>query len=155
MADLGITVKKHTNFNEWYTQLLTKAKFISYYDVSGCYVLLPNAYNMWERIQKFIDRELKKMDIKNAYFPLFITKHNLEKEKEHIDGFTPEVAWINQTGTNTLDEPLAVRPTSECAIYSILPNLITSYKDLPLKLNQWCNVVRWEFKDPTPFIRSR
>jgi len=224
----SITVKKEENFGDWYQQVITKAKLIEYYDVSGCYVLLPNSYAIWENIQIYLDTELKRRGVKNVYFPLFITKRNLEKEKSHIEGFTPEVAWVTHTGSlevekNTnvnhddnnnnetndnvdgqvdgkvdskvdgkvdskvdgkvdskvdgkvndkvdskaddkpcickskgrLETPIAIRPTSECAIYSIFPNLIQSINDLPLKYNQWCNVVRWEFKDPTPFIRSR
>ncbi len=153
--EMGMTVNKDTDFNEWYQQLLIKAQLINYYDVSGCYVLLPNSYGIWEQIQKHLDIEFKKMGVKNVYFPLFITKKNLEMEKSHIEGFTPEVAWVTKSGSSDMIEPLAVRPTSECAIYPILPNLIRSHHDLPLKFNQWCNVVRWEFKDPVPFIRSR
>jgi len=153
--EMGITVQKGTDFHDWYKQLLIKAKLINYYDISGCYVLLPNSYGIWEQIQKYLDHEFKKLGVENVYFPLFITKKNLEMEKHHIEGFTPEVAWVTKSGNSDMNEPIAVRPTSECAIYPILPNLIKSHNDLPLKFNQWCNVVRWEFKDPVPFIRSR
>lgn len=156
--DLGLTVGKNENFGEWYTQLITKGRLIEYYDVSGCYVLLPNSYFVWEQIQGHLDKEFKKRGVKNAYFPLLITRRNLEKEETHIEGFSPEVAWITKTGNSEIDDEknhLAIRPTSECAIYPVIPNLIRSHTDLPLKLNQWCNVVRWEFKDATPFIRSR
>jgi len=155
LYEQSITVKKSEDFADWYKQILTKGKFIEYYDISGCYVLLPNSYSIWENIQQFLDKEFKKMGIKNAYFPLFISEKNLTKEKNHIEGFTPEVAWVTHAGNNKLDERIAVRPTSECAIYPIFSKLIRSYNDLPLKMNQWCSVVRWEFTDCTPFLRSR
>lgn len=151
----SITVSKTDNFSDWYKQIITKGEFIEYSDISGCYIFLPNAYSIWEKIQSFIDSELKKNNVQNVYFPLFISKKNLEKEKNHIEGFTPEVAWVTKSGSSELSEPIAVRPTSECAIYSILPNIIKSHNDLPLKYNQWCSVVRWEFKDCIPFLRSR
>ncbi len=153
--ELAISVTKNGNFSDWYIQMITKGKFIEYTDISGCYVLLPNAYGIWENIQAFINVHLKQMGVKNAYFPLFISESNLTKEKNHIAGFVPEVAWVTKSGETELEEKIAVRPTSECAIYPILSNMIKSHNDLPLKLNQWCNVVRWEFKDCTPFLRSR
>lgn len=152
---MGITVKKSDDFSAWYIQVVTTARMIEYYDVSGCYILLPNSYFIWETIQKFLDREFKTRGVENTYFPIFITKSNMEREETHIADFHPEVAWVTKSGDKKLEEPLAIRPTSECSMYSIFPRLIRNYKDLPLKLNQWCNVVRWEFKDPTPFIRSR
>jgi prolyl-tRNA synthetase len=151
----GLTVGKNDNFSEWYRQLVTKAKFIEYYDISGCYVMLPNSYGVWEIVVTHLDREFKKRGVKNAYFPLLISEKNLSREETHIADFTPEVAWVTRSGQSVLDEPIAIRPTSECAIYSVLPNMIRTHRDLPMKLNQWCNVVRWEFKAPTPFIRSR
>lgn len=169
--ELGITVSRTENFGEWYQQIVTKCQLIEYYDISGCYVLLPNSYFVWEQIQWYLDSELKSRGVQNVYFPLLITKKNLESEQKHIEGFSAEVAWVTKTGNtdltqykngpdgekNVRDESnyIAVRPTSECAIYPILHRRIQSYSDLPLKYNQWCNVVRWEFKDPTPFVRSR
>ena len=153
--EMGITSTKNDNFSDWYIQMITKGQFIEYYDISGCYVFLPNSYGIWENIQKFLDSEFKNLGVKNAYFPLFISEKNLNKEKTHIDGFAPEVAWVTKGGNNDLAEKIAVRPTSECAMYPIFSNLIKSHNDLPLKMNQWCNVVRWEFKDCTPFIRNR
>lgn len=143
--ELSITVKKQDDFHQWYTQLITKGKFIEYYDVSGCYVLLPNSFGIWENIQNYMNKELKKMGIKNVYFPLFITEKNLIKEQEHIEGFAPEVAWVTHAGNNKLEEKLAIRPTSECGMYPIFANMIKNTPSLP-KVNQWCNVVRWEFK---------
>jgi len=153
--ELAISIGKNDNFSDWYIQMITKGKFIEYTDISGCYVLLPNSYGIWENIQSYINTHLNIMNVKNAYFPLFISEKNLTKEKNHIEGFTPEVAWVTQTGNKQLEEKIAVRPTSECAMYPIFSNMIKSHNDLPLKLNQWCNVVRWEFKDCTPFLRSR
>jgi len=164
--ELGLTITKANDFSEWYTQLITKGKFIEYYDVSGCYVLLPNSFAIWENIQKSLDQELKKRDVQNVQFPLFISEANLSKEETHLEGFSAEVAWLekrtdeeNEKDTDTdktvKKNRIAVRPTSECAMYPIFKNLIRGHSDLPLKYNQWCNVVRWEMKRCTPFIRSR
>ena len=152
---LGLTVKKEEDFPEWYHQVLTKAELISYHDISGCYVLRPNAFEIWEFIQQYLDKEFKKNGVRNAYFPLFISKKSLEKEKEHLDDFSPEVAWITKAGDKTLENEIAIRPTSETIMYEYFKDWLKSHRDLPMKYNQWCNVVRWEFKDPTPFIRSR
>ncbi len=154
---MDITVTKKDDFYKWYNQLVVNCNFIKYTDIPGCYVLLPNSFAIWENIKNYLDINFKKRGVQNTYFPLLISRQNLEKESEHIDGFKPEVAWITKTGDKELDENnyLALRPTSETAIYSLLPDMIESHNDLPLKLNQWCNVVRWEFKDATPFIRSR
>ncbi|KAG6498372.1 hypothetical protein ZIOFF_046284 [Zingiber officinale] len=103
----------------------------------------------------FFGVEIEKMNIKNAYFPLFVTENVLQKEKDHIEGFAPEVAWVTKSGHSELEVPIAIRPTSETAMYPYFSKWISGHRDLPLKLNQWCNVVRWEFSHPTPFIRSR
>jgi prolyl-tRNA synthetase len=110
---------------------------------------------MWECIKDFFDAEIKKTGVENCYFPLFVSAARLEAEKDHIEDFAPEVAWVTRSGQSDLDIPIAVRPTSETVMYPQFANWIRSHRDLPLKLNQWCNVVRWEFKHPTPFIRSR
>ena len=151
----GITIKKEADFSEWYTQVLQKAELIEYSDVSGCYILRPRAYAIWEKIQAYFDKKIKNSGVKNCYFPLFIPESLLAKEAKHFKGSTPEVAWVNEAGDSKLNERLAIRPTSEAIMYSAFPRWIRSYKDLPLRLNQWCNVVRWEFKHSTPFIRSR
>ena len=151
---LGITADKE-ELSEWYTQLLQKAELIEYTNVSGCYILRPRAYSIWEKVQKYFDDKIKKDGVKNAYFPLLIPKSNLMKEKEHVQGFTPEVAWVTKAGDTELAEELAIRPTSETIIYPAYSKWIRSWRDLPLRINQWCNVVRWEFKNPVPFIRSR
>ncbi len=153
--EVGITAKKEGDFSEWYTQVLQKADMIEYTDVSGCYILKPRAYAIWEKVQSFFNAELKKRNVKNAYFPLLIPEHLLTKEQEHVEGFSPEVAWVTQSGETKLAERLAVRPTSETIMYPAYSKWIRSHNDLPLKLNQWCNIVRWEFKTPVPLLRSR
>lgn len=152
---LAITVKKEENMSEWYTQVIQKADLIEYTDVSGCMVFKPNSYQIWEEIQKFLNHKIKKSGVKNAYFPLFIPEKLLTREADHVEGFTPEVAWVTHTGDSKLNERLAVRPTSETIMYDSYKKWIKSYRDLPLRLNQWCNVVRWEFKHATPFLRNR
>jgi len=152
--ELGITAEKD-EFSEWYTQLLQKAELIEYTNVSGCYILRPRAYFIWEKVQEYFNDKIRKDGVKNASFPLFISKSNLMKEQEHVKGFTPEVAWVTKSGETELQEPLAVRPTSETIFYPAYSKWIRSWRDLPLRLNQWANVVRWEFKNPVPFIRSR
>lgn len=152
---LAITVKKEENMSEWYTQVITKADLMDYTRVSGCIVFKPNSYQIWEKIQQFFDAKIKKSGVKNAYFPLLIPESLLTKEEEHVEGFTPEVAWVTHSGETQLNERLAVRPTSETLMYDSYSKWIQSYRDLPLRLNQWCSVVRWEFKHPTPFMRNR
>ena len=151
----GITVKKAENFDEWYTQIILKSEVADYSPVSGCMVFRPAGYAIWENIQKATDAEFKRVGIKDSYFPIFIPERLLKKEAEHVEGFAPEVAWVTQAGDSELDERLAVRPTSETLMYEVVSRWIRSWRDLPLRLNQWNNVVRWEFRHPTPFLRSR
>eukprot|EP00197_Chlamydomonas_leiostraca_P011469 CAMPEP_0202869006 /NCGR_PEP_ID=MMETSP1391-20130828/11562_1 /ASSEMBLY_ACC=CAM_ASM_000867 /TAXON_ID=1034604 /ORGANISM="Chlamydomonas leiostraca, Strain SAG 11-49" /LENGTH=536 /DNA_ID=CAMNT_0049549243 /DNA_START=245 /DNA_END=1855 /DNA_ORIENTATION=+ len=154
-SKLGIQTSKKDNFGDWYSELVVASELISYYDVSGCYILRPNAYAMWEVIQRFFDDKIKAMGVQNAYFPLFITEDVLNTEKDHVEGFAPEVAWVTKCGNTEMEKPIAIRPTSETVMYPYFAQWIRSHRDLPLRLNQWTNVVRWEFKYPTPFIRSR
>lgn len=151
----GITVKKNADFSEWYVQAVTKSEFLDYTDVSGAIALRPLGYFVWQTLVDSIDLEFAKSGIENVYFPLFIPERFLNKEKEHVEGFNPEVAWVTQTGENKLKERFAIRPTSETIMYPSYSKWIRSWRDLPLRYNQWNNVVRWEFKDPTPLIRSR
>jgi len=152
--DVGITAEKD-DFSEWFTQLMIKADLADYTDVSGCIVFRPNSYAIWEKIQAECDKRFKKLGVKNAYFPLFISEKLLSKEAEHVKGFAPEVAWVTQAGETKLVERLAVRPTSEAIMYPSYSKWIRSWRDLPLRLNQWNNVVRWEFTHPVPFLRTR
>jgi len=150
----GITAEKD-EFSEWFTQIMLKADLADYTDVSGCIVFRPTAYAIWEKIKEETDKRFKKLGIKNAYFPLFIPERTLAKEQEHVKGFAPEVAWVTEAGNSKLSERLAIRPTSEAIMYSSYSKWIRSWRDLPLKLNLWNNVVRWEFKHPIPFLRTR
>uniref|UniRef100_A0A8C1FWF5 Bifunctional glutamate/proline--tRNA ligase n=1 Tax=Cyprinus carpio TaxID=7962 RepID=A0A8C1FWF5_CYPCA len=152
---LGLEAKKEENLADWYSQVITKAEMIEYYDVSGCYVLRPWSYAIWDAIKEFFDREIKKLGVENCYFPMFVSQAALEKEKTHIADFAPEVAWVTRSGKTELAEPIAVRPTSETVMYPAYAKWVQSHRDLPIKLNQWCNVVRWEFKHPQPFLRTR
>ncbi|HYD03474.1 MAG TPA: proline--tRNA ligase [Alphaproteobacteria bacterium] len=154
-SDLGITVKKGDDFSEWYQQIILKAELVDYGPVSGCMIIRPYAYSIWESVQEYFDSSIKKLGVKNAYFPLLIPENLLTKEKNHVEGFAPEVAWVTTGGNSPLPERLAIRPTSETIMYDSYSKWIRSWRDLPLRLNQWCNVVRWEFKHPVPFLRTR
>jgi prolyl-tRNA synthetase len=154
-ALIGIDVSKEVDLGEWYQQVITKGNMISYYDVAGCYILEPSSYAIWEAIKSWFDTQIKTLKVRNCYFPIFISADNLQREKDHIEGFAAEVAWVTKGGKSDLEKPVAIRPTSESCMYPYFADKIRSHRDLPLKLNQWNNVVRWEFKHPMPFIRSR
>ncbi|XP_047522099.1 bifunctional glutamate/proline--tRNA ligase isoform X5 [Pieris napi] len=152
---LGLEASKDTDLSDWYQQVITKAEMIDYYDISGCYILRPWAYSIWEIIRAFFSDSIKRMGVKDVYFPMFVSKAALEREKTHIADFAPEVAWVTHSGSSELAEHIAIRPTSETVMYPAYAKWIQSHRDLPLKLNQWNNVVRWEFKQPQPFLRTR
>lgn len=152
---LGLEATKEDNLPDWYSQVLTKGEMIEYYDVSGCYILRHWSFAIWKAIKAWFDAEITKMGVKECYFPIFVSRAALEKEKEHIADFAPEVAWVTKSGDSELAEPIAVRPTSETGMYPAYAKWIQSYRDLPIRLNQWNNVVRWEFKHPQPFLRTR
>lgn len=152
---LGLEATKEDNLPEWYSQVITKAELIEYYDVSGCYILREWSFAIWKTIQLWFTAEIEKLGVKEVYFPMFVAKSALEKEKEHIADFSPEVAWVTKSGESDLAEPVAIRPTSETVMYPSFAKWIQSYRDLPIKINQWSNVVRWEFKHPQPFLRTR
>ncbi|KAG6864262.1 hypothetical protein C0991_011003 [Blastosporella zonata] len=152
---IAIGVKKEVDFAAWYTNVLLKADMLDYYSVSGCYILKPWSYSIWEEIQSWFNMEIKELGVQNSYFPMFVSQKVLEREKDHIEGFSPEVAWVTRAGQSDLEEPIAIRPTSETAMYPYYAKWIKSHRDLPLKLNQWNSVVRWEFKNPQPFLRTR
>mgnify|MGYP003982732131 CR=1 FL=1 len=151
----GLTTKKEDNFTDWFTQLMIKAELADYTQVSGAIVYRPASFELWEKIKDECDKEFKKIGIKNSYFPLLIPEKLLTKEEDHIEGFAPEVAWVTHGGNTKLKEKLAIRPTSEAIMYDSYSKWIRSYRDLPLLLNQWNNVVRWEFNNPVPFFRGR
>ena len=155
ISSLGIQNKKEENFSDWYSECITKSEMIDYYDISGCYILRPWSYEIWEKIQSYLDALIKKIGVRNYNFPLFVSQKALFKEKEHVEGFSPEVAWVTKSGKGDIDPPIAIRPTSETIMYPAFAKWIRSHRDLPLLANQWTNIVRWEFKNPTPFIRTR
>lgn len=152
---IGITVDKAKDFSSWYSQVVVKGEMLDYYDVSGCYILRPNSYFVWEEIQDWFNAHIKQLGVKNSYFPMFVSSKVLEKEKDHVEGFAPEVAWVTRAGSSELEEHIAIRPTSETVMYPYYAKWVRSHRDLPLKLNQWNSVVRWEFKHPQPFLRTR
>ncbi|KAL0090850.1 hypothetical protein F4703DRAFT_1390495 [Phycomyces blakesleeanus] len=152
---MGIEAKKEVDFPKWYQQVLTKSEMLEYYDVSGCYILRPLAYNVWKEITNFFDAAITEMGVEDTYFPMFVSNRVLQREKDHIEGFAPEVAWVTKAGSADLEEPIAIRPTSETVMYPYFSKWIRSYRDLPFRINQWCSVVRWEFKNPQPFLRTR
>jgi len=151
----GLSAKKEENFSEWYQQLIIKSELADYTDVSGCIVFRPTAFGIWEKIRDEADKRFKKIGIQNVYFPLLIPEPFLSKEQKHLKGFSPEVAWVTEAGKTKLNERLAIRPTSEAIMYPSYSKWIRSWRDLPLKYNQWNNVIRWEFKNPIPFLRTR
>jgi len=146
-------IKKSENFSEWYTDVILKAKLADYAPVRGCMVFRPYGFAIWESIQKHLNSMIEKAGVKNAYFPLFIPYSFLKKEKKHIKGFSPELAVVTHGGGKELKEPLVVRPTSETIMYAMFAKWIKSWRDLPLLINQWCNVVRWE-KRTYLFLRT-
>jgi len=142
-----------TDFAQWYTDVVRKAELIEYSSVRGCVILRPNGYAIWENIQKELDRRFKETGVENVYMPMFIPESLLQKEKDHVEGFAPEVAWVTHGGLEPLQERLCVRPTSETLFCDLYSNIVQSYRDLPKLYNQWCSVVRWE-KTTRPFLRS-
>lgn len=141
------------NFSRWYTEVITKADLADYAPVRGCMVFKPYGFSLWENVQQELDRMIKSLGVKNAYFPLFIPYSFLKREKKHVKGFSPELAIVSFGGGKKLKEPLVVRPTSETIIYEMFSRWIHSYRDLPFLINQWCNVVRWE-KRTYLFLRT-
>lgn len=142
------------DFAQWYTDVVIKAELIDYSSVKGCMIIRPYGYAIWENIQTIMNDKFKEIGHENVYMPMFIPESLLEKEKDHVEGFAPEVAWVTHGGNEKLEERLCVRPTSETLFCDHYKNIIQSYRDLPKLYNQWCSVVRWE-KTTRPFLRSR
>lgn len=142
------------DFAQWYTDVVKKAELMGYSSVKGCMIFKPAGYAIWENIQKELNRRFKETGVENVYMPMFIPESLLEREKDHVEGFAPEVAWVTYGGLNPLQERLCVRPTSETLFCDFYKDEIQSYRDLPKVYNQWCSVVRWE-KETRPFLRSR
>ena len=155
MSDTGVTVKKSQDFSEWYVEVILKAGLADYAPVKGCMIIREDAYAVWEKIQETFNQRIKATGHRNVYFPIFIPESLLKKEAEHFAGFTPEVAWISQGGESELEEKVAIRPTSETIMYATFSKWIRSWRDLPIKINQWCNIVRWETKSTRLFLRTR
>lgn len=141
------------DFAKWYTDVVKKAELIEYSSVRGCMILRPLGYAIWENIQKQLDTEFKATEVENVYMPMFIPESLLQKEKDHVEGFAPEVAWVTHGGGEQLQERMCVRPTSETLFCDLYSKIIQSHRDLPKLYNQWCSVVRWE-KTTRPFLRS-
>ena len=141
------------DYSQWYLDVVLKTDLADYGPVKGCMVIKPYGYAVWEHMQADMDRRIKETGHVNAYFPLFIPKHYLEKEKEHVEGFSPQCAWVTIGGGEELEEPLAIRPTSEALICSMFAKWVKSWRDLPVLMNQWANIVRWE-KVTRPFLRT-
>ncbi|MBA2682753.1 MAG: proline--tRNA ligase [Ktedonobacteraceae bacterium] len=146
-------VDQDDNFSLWYNQIVRKAELADYAPVRGCMIIRPYGYAIWENLQRLLDARFKETDVQNAYFPLLIPQSFLQKEADHIEGFAPEVAWVTRGGGEELEEPLAIRPTSETIIGHSFSKWIQSYRDLPMLLNQWNNVMRWE-KRTILFLRT-
>lgn len=145
--------KRSEDYSAWYTDVIDAAQLAEHSPVKGCMIIRPNGYALWESVQQFLDNKIKETGVENAYFPMFIPEKLLRRESDHVEGFSPELAVVTNAGGKTLEEPLVVRPTSETIMYEVFSNWIHSYRDLPLLINQWANVVRWEMRTRL-FIRT-
>jgi len=153
--ELGITESKEHSTGEWYSELIQKGNVADYAPMGGFIVVRPRGYALWEGIQDALDERFKSTGVQNAYFPMFIPESYLEREKDVVEGFDPEVAWVTQGGYDELEERLAVRPTSESIIAPYMSQWVRSHRDLPLRVNQWCSVCRWEATETKPFFRTK
>ncbi len=152
--EVGITVSKNDNFSEWYTQVVVKAELADYAPVKGLIVLRPDGYSIWESIKESLDKKLKETGHRNGFLPVLIPESLLGKEKEHFEGFNPEVFWVTHSGDSEIGDRLALRPTSETLAYSLYSKWIKSWRDLPLKINFWNTALRAEIKGTKPFLRT-
>lgn len=141
------------DYSQWYLDIIQAADLADYSPVKGCMIIKPNGYALWEKVQQVLDKEFKLHGVQNAYFPMLIPEKLLKREAQHVEGFAPEVAVVTHAGGSKLDEPLILRPTSETIMYEVFKDWIHSYRDLPLLINQWANVIRWEMKTK-PFLRT-
>ena len=149
----SLKVSKAGDFSEWYNQIVQKAGLADYAPISGCMIIRPYGFAIWEKIQGWFDSKIKATGVANAYFPIFIPERFLKKESEHFEGFIPEVAWVEKKDAS--EERYALRPTSETIMYDSYSKWIRSWRDLPLRVNQWCNIIRWEVKATRLFLRTR
>ena len=153
MSDDKKLTTRAADFSAWYNEVVLRAELADYSPVRGCMVIRPDGYGIWERMQRALDDMFKATGHQNAYFPLFIPESFLHKEKEHVEGFAPELATVTHGGGKELEEPVVVRPTSETIINEYFSKWVQSYRDLPLLINQWANVVCWEMR-PRVFLRT-
>ncbi|UPV73073.1 proline--tRNA ligase [Halorussus limi] len=153
--ELGITERKEYSPGEWYAEVVQKAELADYAPMGGFIVTRPRGYALWEGVQEFLDEKFKSTGAQNAYFPALIPESYLERESDIVEGFDPEVAWVTHGGHEELEERLAFRPTSESIITPFMSNWVRSHRDLPLRLNQWCSVIRWEATETKPFFRTK
>lgn len=152
----GLSVKKEKDtFTAWYNQLLTKGKFIFNYEITGFHILAPNCLFQWNLVKEFLDKEFKKLQVKEFYFPMMVRQETFQKEQQHLTGFNSECVWAERFGETRFPSPIGLRPTSETIIYPFLAEHLKSKRQLPFRLNQWCNVIRWEGQSSLPLIRSR
>jgi prolyl-tRNA synthetase len=149
----SLKVSKAGDFSEWYNQVVQKAGLADYAPISGCMIIRPYGFSIWEKIQGWFNRKIKATGVANAYFPIFIPERFLKKESEHFEGFIPEVAWVEKKEES--EERYALRPTSETIMYDSYAKWIRSWRDLPMRINQWCNIIRWEVKATRLFLRTR
>ena len=152
--EVGITVSKNDDFSEWYTQVVIKAELADYAPVKGLIVLRPDGYSIWESIKESLDKKFKETGHRNGFLPVLIPESLLSKEKEHFEGFNPEVFWVTHSGNSEIGDRLALRPTSETLAYSLFSKWIKSWRDLPLKINFWNSALRAEIKGTKPFLRT-
>ncbi|KAL5349138.1 hypothetical protein ACLOAV_005426 [Pseudogymnoascus australis] len=153
---IGITVSKEEDFSAWYQEVVVKSEMIEYYqEIAGFFILRPRSMFIWNTIKKWFTAEIEELGVEEASFPMFLSQRAIEREKKHVEGFAPELAWVTKAGEKDLEAPVAVRPTSEVILYPFYAKWIRSHRDLPLRLNQWNTVVRWEAKQTTPFLRAR
>ncbi|KFX91677.1 hypothetical protein O988_07628 [Pseudogymnoascus sp. VKM F-3808] len=153
---IGITVSKEQDFSAWYQEVVVKSEMIEYYqEIAGFFILRPRSMFIWNTIKKWFTAEIEELGVEQASFPMFLSQRAIEREKKHVEGFAPELAWVTKAGDKDLEAPVAVRPTSEVILYPFYAKWIRSHRDLPLRLNQWNTVVRWEAKQTTPFLRAR
>ncbi|KAL1640951.1 hypothetical protein SLS61_010215 [Didymella pomorum] len=153
---IGVTVKKSEDFSAWYQEKVLKAEMVEYYnEIAGFFILRPAAMYIWDVIRKWFSSHIEAIGVEETSFPMFLSSKSLEMEKNHIEGFAPELAWVTKAGEKDLDVAVAIRPTSEAVIYPYYAKWIRSHRDLPFRLNQWNSVVRWETKQTTPFLQTR
>ena len=154
MSEIKDITSRDIDFASWYTDVVKKAELVDYSNVKGSMIICPYGYAIWENIKKILDQKFKETGHENVQMPMFIPESLLNIEKEHVNGFAPEVAWVTYGGSEKLEERLCVRPTSEVLFCDYYKKIIQSYRDLPKLYNQWCTIVRWE-KTTRPFLRSR